>query len=205
MSVFESFKLLKADMVANGWVIDAYPFNYKNCDYIALCKLYGDGEQKPKYSLMKVELLKSENVNDRLVSDVNANGFIIEAKLLRNFFDIEYVENIGELLSQFNKHFAQFIPTYVTLNKSPYIKEVMVTSLSKSDSQDPNKRFCYGVMRNSDERQRTSFNDNKSRLLRPTLYQEFSHDLSISFCYSTDANDHKPDAIIIKSFANRQA
>lgn len=203
MGVFENFKLLKADMVANGWVIDAFPFNYKNREYIVLAKLYEDGEKKPKYALMKVEILKSEKINERLVSAVNVNGFIIEAKLLRAFFDIDYGENLGDLLSQFNEYFAQFIPTHVTLGKSPNIKEAMVTSLSKSDSQNPNKRFCYGVMRNSDGRQRTPFNDNKTRLLRPTLYPEFSSDLSISFCYSTDSNDHKSDAVIIQDFSNR--
>lgn len=203
MSVFESFKLLKADMVASSWVIEAFSFNYKNRDYIVLAKLYEDGEKKPKYALMKVEILKSEKINERLVSAVNANGFMIEAKPLRAFFDIEYGENLGDLLGQFNEYFAQFIPTHVTLGKSPHIEEAMVISLSKSDSQDPNKRFCYGVMRNSDGRQRTPFNDNKTRLLRPTLYPEFSSDLSISFCYSTDANDHKSDAVIIQNFSNR--
>lgn len=203
MSVFQSFKLLKADMVASGWVIEGFPFNYKNRDYIVLAKLYEDGEKKPKYALMKVEILKSEKINERLVSAVNANGFMIEAKLLRAFFDIEYGENVGDLLSQFNEYFAQFIPTHVTLGKSPHIEEAMVICLSKSDSQDPNKRFCYGVMRNSEGRQRTPFNDNKTRLLRPTLYPEFSSDLSISFCYSTDANDHKSDAVIIQNFSNR--
>lgn len=203
MSVFESFKLLKTDMVANGWVIEAFSFNYKNRDYIVLAKLYEDGEKKPKYALMKVEILKREKINERLVSAVNANGFMTEAKLLRAFFDIEYGENLGNLLSQFNEYFAQFIPTHVSLGKSPHVEEAMVISLSKSDSQDPNKRFCYGVMRNSDGRQRTPFNDNKTRLLRPTLYPEFSSDLSISFCYSTDANDHKSDAVIIQNFSNR--
>lgn len=203
MSVFESFKLLKVDMIASGWVIEAFPFNYKNRDYIVLAKLYEDGEKKPKYSLMKVEILKSEKIIERLVLAVNANGFMIEAKPLRAFFDIEYGENLGNLLSQFNEYFAQFIPTHVSLGKSPHVEEAMVISLSKSDSQDPNKRFCYGVMRNSDGRQRTPFNDNKTRLLRPTLYPEFSSDLSISFCYSTDANDHKSDAVIIQNFSNR--
>lgn len=203
MSVFENFKLLKADMIAKGWVIEAFPFNYKSRDYIVLAKLYEDGERKPKYALMKVEILKSENINERLVSAVNANGFLVEAKLLRAFFNIEYGENLGDILSQFNEYFAQFIPSQVTLGKPPKIEEAMVRSLSKSDSQDPKKRYCYAVRRNPDGQQRTPFNDNKTRLLRPTLYPEFSGDQSISFCYSIDANDHKSDAVIIQNFSNR--
>lgn len=203
MSVFESFKLLKADMMAKGWVIEAFLFNYKSRDYIVLAKLYEDREKKPKYALMKVEILKSKNINERLISAVNTNGFLIEAKLLREFFNIEYGENLGDILSQFNEFFSQFIPTQVTLGKPTKIEEAMVVSLSKSDSQDPNKRYCYGVRRNPDGQKRTPFNDNKTRLLRPTLYPEFSEDQSISFCYSTDTNDHKPDAVIIQDFSNR--
>lgn len=203
MSVFENFKFLKADMIEKGWVIEAFPFNYKSCDYIVLAKLYEDGEKKPKYALMKVEILKSDVINVRLASHVNANGFLIEAKLLREFFNIEYGENLGDLLSQFNEYFAQFVPTQVNLVKWPQIKEAMVASLSKSDSQDPNKRYCYGVRRNPEGEKRTSFNDNKTRLLRPTLYSEFSSDQSISFCYSTDVNDQKSDAVIIAVFSNR--
>ncbi|ODB39796.1 hypothetical protein BB427_01485 [Pseudoalteromonas sp. BMB] len=203
MSVFENFKLLKADMVAKGWVIEAFPFNYKNLDYIVLAKLYEVDEKKPKYALMKVEILKSESIDERLVSAVNANGFLIEAKLLREFFNIEYGKNIGDILSQFNEYFAQFIPTQVTLGKSPLIERAMVASLSKSDSQDPSKRYCYGVRRNPDGQKRTPFNDNKTRLLRPTLYPEFSRDQSISFCYSTDINDHESDAVIVQNFSNR--
>src|SRR3990167_1532914 len=117
MNVFDSFKLLKNDMIDKGWVIDAFPFNYKDCDYIVLAKLYQEGEKKPQYALMKVEILKSENIDERLTAPVNANGFLIEAKPLREFFNIEYGGNLGDLLSQFNAYFSQFIPTHVNLGK----------------------------------------------------------------------------------------
>lgn len=203
MSVFDSFNLLKTDMIENGWTIEGFPFNYKSHGYIVLAKLYEKGERRPKYALIKVEILKNKNINERLVSAVNANGFLIEPKLLREFFNIGYGENLGDILSQFNEYFSQFIPTKITLGKPLRIEDAMVESLSKSDSQDPKKRYCYGVMRNQDGRTRTLFNDNKTRLLRPTLYQEFSGDQSISFCYSIDTNDHKSDAVIIQNFSNR--
>lgn len=204
MSVFDNFKLLKADMIANGWVIEAFPFNYKNRDYIVLAKLYQPGENKPKYALMKVEILRVQDIKERLTSAVNVNGFMISAKELRAFFDIEYGQNIGDLLNQFCQYFASFIPTQVTLAKPPHIEEAMVTSLSRSDSQDPRKRYCYGVMRNPGGRKRTPFNDNKTRLLRPILYDEFSSDKSISFCYSKDSSDHKSDEVIIEMFSNKK-
>lgn len=203
MNVFDSFKLLKNDMIDKGWVIDAFPFNYKDCDYIVLAKLYQEGEKKPQYALMKVEILKSENIDERLTAPVNANGFLIEAKPLREFFNIEYGGNLGDLLSQFNAYFSQFIPTHVNLGKPQNLKEAMIASLSKSDGEAPDRLYCYAVRRNPEDQKRTPFNDNKTRLLRPNLYAEFESDLSISFCYSINIHDEERDAEVIAKFTNR--
>lgn len=75
--------------------------------------------------------------------------------------------------------------------------------MSQSDSQDPNKLYCYAVRRNPIGQKRTPFNDNKTRLLRPSLYTEFEGDSSISFCYSADINDEEGDAEIIEKFTIR--
>jgi hypothetical protein len=203
MSVFDNFKLLKMDMINNGWVIEAFPFNYKNCDYIVLAKLYQENEKKPKYALLKLEILKRNNIDERLSTPVNANGFFIEVQLLRQFFNINYGENLGDILSQFNEYFAQFIPTHVNLVKPQELKDVMISSLSKSDSQNPNKLYCYDVRRNPEGQHRTPFNDNKTKLLRPNLYLTFENDPSISFCYSTESGDEETDAEVIAKFTNR--
>lgn len=203
MSVFENFKLLKKDMIDKGWVIEGFPFNYKNCDYIVLAKLYQEGEKKPQYAIMKVDILKSNNIDNHITVPVNINGFLIKAQQLREFFNIDYAENLGDILSQFNEYFAHFIPTQVTLGKPQELIDVMIRSLSKSDSEDPNKLYCYDVRRNPEGQKRTPFNDNKTRLRRSNLYVAFESDPSISFCYSTDINHEKTDAQIIEKFINR--
>ncbi len=38
--IFENFKLLKNDMEKNGWIIEAFNFNFKSIEYIILVKLY---------------------------------------------------------------------------------------------------------------------------------------------------------------------
>ncbi len=203
MSVFENFKLLKMDMIDKGWVIEAFPFNYNNCDYIVLAKLYQEGEKKPQYALMKVDILNRNNIDNRITVPVNTNGFLIEAQLLREFFNIDYAENLGDILRQFNEYFAHFIPTQLNLGKPQELIDVMIGSLSKSDSEDPNKLYCYDVRRNPKGQKRTPFNDNKTKLLRPSLYETFTNDPSISFCYSTDINHEETDAEIIAKFTNR--
>ena len=102
-----------------------------------------------------------------------------------------------------NEHFAQFIPDKVDLSKSNLFKTAMNKSLSESDSEDPNKIYCYCVRRNPDNGTRSIFNDNKSRLLRPKLYEKFKGDNTVSFCYSPNSEREKSDAEIIRNFTNK--
>lgn len=51
---------------------------------------------------------------------------------------------------------------------------------------------------------RSIYNDNKTRLLRPTLYEEYKDDNTISFCYSNDEEKEKSDREIKFNFAKNQ-
>lgn len=204
MNIFENFKLLKADMEEKGWVIEAFSFNYKKVDYVVLVKLYQKNEVKEnRYALLKVEFLKTHDIDDNLVVPVNVREFLIDARTLREYFGIEWSENLGNILHQFSEHFAQFIPDKVNLSKSDLFKIAMTKSLSKSDSEDPNKIYCFGVRRNRDNGTRSIFNDNKSRLLRPKLYEKFIGENTVSFSYSTDREKEKSDAEIIRNFTKK--
>ncbi|MCB7265834.1 DUF6037 family protein [Erysipelatoclostridium ramosum] len=45
------------------------------------------------------------------------------------------------------------------------------------------------------------FNDNKTRLLRPSLYDHFKNDTTVSFCYKPLPSDHKDDSTILLNFS----
>ncbi|WP_158977370.1 DUF6037 family protein [Cellulophaga sp. L1A9] len=203
MNIFENFKLLKSDMIQNGWVIEAFPFNYKMVDYIILAKLYQEHEKRPKYALLKTEIIKADNTSKSLTIPANSNGFITDAKTLREFFNIEYSKNIGDILKQFENHFSIFIPTQINPNKPGNLKKSMISSLSKSDSEDPEKIYCFTVRRNPNKESRSLFNDNKSRLLRPNLYLKFKEEPTISFCYSKNIIDEKSDEEVLLNFSKR--
>jgi len=202
MGIFENLKILKQDMENHGWIIEAFPFYYNNHDYIVLVKLYQNGDEKPQYALLEVEILNKNNINNNLIVPVNINGFMTDARTLREFFNINYVENIGDILRQFNEYFSGFIPTKINMNKSSDLETVMISSLSKSDSQDPNKIYCFALKRNPDGKTRSPFNDNKSRLLRPKLYEKFKNDKTVSFSYSSIKEKEKSDEEIINNFSN---
>lgn len=111
-------------------------------------------------------------------------------------------------MQQFYAYLASYIPTEVSNGKSDREKECMVSSLSRSDGEDENKIYCYDIKRNpivnNKQYVRSIYNDNKTRLLRPTLYEEYKDDNTISFCYSNDEEKEKSDREIKFNFAKNQ-
>src|SRR5699024_6770333 len=123
-------------------------------------------------------------------------------KTLREYFNIEFSKNLGDILKQFNHHFSSFIPTEVNETKSPNEEKAMVGSLSFSDNDDPNKIYCFAVKRNplkenGEYGERTPYNDNKARILKRTLYEKLKKEKHLSFCFSSDPNAKKTDNEIL--------
>lgn len=161
-------------MEAKGWVIDAFNFEYKQQKYIILVTLFDPKENKPEYALVKLEFLAIDNFDKSLSTCANSIKLFCTAKELRIFFGINYSENFGDIIKQFYQHLSTYIPAQVSNNKTSEQKKAINISLSKSVSEDPNKIYCYKVRRNpinSDGTlvQRSSYNDNKTRVNRDWL------------------------------------
>ena len=201
MMPLEKLKSLKYDMEKNNWVISSFCFKYNNVSYIALVILYLPGEKHDKYALLQIDFIK-EDGGEHLLIPANANGLIGDAKTIRCFFNIDYGDKLGDLLKSFYNHLGKQIPSSVPVKVSAAEKRVMIKYLSESDSENPNKIYCYMVKRNPKKADGTSmtrstFNDNKTKLLRPDLYNKLSKDKTISFCYSDDESKDKTDAEIL--------
>lgn len=210
MGALANIKALKEDMENKKWVIDSFMFEFKDTDYIVLVKLYDQNENKPKYALIKMEFLKVDDITDNLEVPANSNSLMVEPRVLRNYFGIEYAANLGDILQEFSRHLGGFIPTRVLHNKNDMQKRVMVSSLCKSDSENPNKIYCYKVRRNPDKAdgkpgQRSPYNDNVTRIRRPALYEKLHKDTSLSFCYSEDFTLQKSDEEIIRNWASNNS
>lgn len=211
MSVFKNLKLLKCDMEKNGWIIDSFLFEYKRRTYVVIVHLYAAAEHRPKYALLKLEFLKEGKFSDSLTVAANSVKLFIEIKHLRDFFEIEYGRNYSDLIEQFNANFATFIPTILNNNKSKVEIEAISTSLSKSDSKDPKKIYCFDIKRNGmktdgTNAERSIYNDNKARLLRGSLYSILNcqNEKNLSFHFSIDPQDEKTDEEIISNWAKRK-
>ena len=200
--LLENLRQLKEDMRNKGWTICSFLFKYKTIEYIVLVKRFVGTEKRiDKYALVKLHFMKANNLSDELQVEANVKKLIVDPKKLREYFGIEYRENLGNILQQLTENLGRVIPTKMSENSSKMEKSAMVRSLSKSDSEDPNKIYCNKVRRNRDGGQRSEFNSDKTRLLRPMLFREFCNDKSISFCYYADKEMENDDATIIRNFS----
>lgn len=209
-NIFNNLKELKADMEQKGWSIESFLFLYREVQYVVLVKLYDETkEKKPQYALVKMEFVAEDN--NSLTIPTNSGGFmteIVSIATIRNFFGVEYQENIGDFMQQFYEYLARFIPDVVSDRKTKREKQCMVSSLSRSDGEEENRIYCYQVRRNPNVNNhqyvRSIYNDNKTRLLRPALYEEYKDDDTISFCYIEDREKEKTDIEIKVNFAKNQ-
>lgn len=200
--MLENLKSLKEDMKNNGWTICSFIFKYKNKNYIVLVKRFvGNVQRILKYALVKLEFMKETDLTDLLEVEANSNGLLIDAKTLREYFGIEYSNNLGDIINQFSNQLGDSIPTNIKMNISDIEKQAMVRSLSMSDSEDPEKIYCTMVRRNPEGKKRSEFNSDKTKLLRSELFKYFKDDESISFCYSKEPEKENNDATILKNFS----
>ncbi|MDM5336372.1 DUF6037 family protein [Fictibacillus enclensis] len=198
----ENLKSLKDDMVSKNWTICSFIFSYKKIEYIVLVKRFVGTEKRINtYALVKLHFMKSNNLKDDLEVEANSHRLLIDSKDLRQYFGIEYQENLGDILRQFTERLGGVIPLSVPDKVSVIEKTAMVQSLSKSDSEDPNKIYCTKVKRNPNGGKRSEFNADKTKLLRETLFKHFRNHIGISFCYSDEASKENDDAVILRNFA----
>lgn len=200
--LLNNLKELRNDMESKGWTICSFLFGYKSTEYIVLVKRFiGTEEKGNPYALVKLHFMKSDDLNNDLQVEANIRGLLIDAKTLRNYFGIEYTENLGDILKQFTERLGRAIPASIPDSITTLQRKAMVRSLSISDSGNPNKIYCSKVRRNPNGGQRSEFNSDKTKLLRPLLFEKFCDDKSISFCYYEDSAMENDDATILRNFS----
>ncbi len=199
-----NLKELRDNMEEKGWTICSFLFKYKGIEYIVLVKRFvGIEKKKDQYALVKLHFMKSNDLSDDLQVEANIRGLIIKARVLREYFGIEYQKNLGNILKQFAERLGNEIPKDVPKYFSDIETTAMVRSLSKSDSEDPNKIYCNKVKRNPNGGRRSVFNADKTKLLRPELFKYFRNEPNISFCYYADYTLENDDTTILRNFSKQ--
>lgn len=204
-NILQNITLLRNDMRAKGWIITAFDFVYKNVTYVVVFECLDKNIAKNKYYIAQLIFINTEN-NEKLITLANSVRFSVDTVTVRRFFNVNYVKNLGDFEMQFYKNFAKYIPnSFHKPNKNQ--QDYVIDILNKRDND--NNRYCYAVKRNGKNKEnkqihRTIYNDNKTRLLRPDLYEHFKNDTTISFCYKPLPSDKKDDSTILLNFSKNQ-
>lgn len=194
----ENLRIIRNELKKRNWVVDAFLFQYKNQEYIVLVKVYSDEEenQKPAFAIVKLEFIKKGHKNENFCTYADLYKIDIpDKKTFRDFFGIEYKENLGDVFKQFTQHFSTFIPNQLTAIRDESLKKTVTEYLNKTDSQSSKGIYCFGVMRNGirkngKQAQRSPANNQKAEFLRPELHKKLN-DTTISFCFCDDPSREK--------------
>lgn len=142
MHNFSNLRPLINDLSDRGWTLSCFTFTYKRIPYVVVVKRFlSPSEKHSKYALAKLEIIDCTNPDRRFLTEANSNGFIASAKKIREFFGIAYGDNIGDILEQLASHINNFMPHQVPNKYSEQEKIFAIESLSKSDSEDPQKNL----------------------------------------------------------------
>lgn len=212
-ALLENLRNIRNELKKKDWVVDAFLFRYKNLEYIVLVKVYSDEEekQKPDFAIVKLEFIKKgrhKNKNYCTYADLY-RIHIPDMKSFREFFGIEYKENLGDVIKQFTQHFSTFIPNHLTAtNNESLLKDSITEYLDKTDSQSSKGKYCFsvkrnGIRKNGKQAKRSPANNQKAAFLRPDLHKKVD-DHTISFCFCEDPTREKTDDEILEAWGRNK-
>lgn len=196
---------IKKQMEKLDWMIQPFIFSYKKVKYIvAIIRFLPNEEKNKNFAQVKLHFMKYNDFRKSLLCEVDKYKLIISAKELREFFGIEYSENLRDILQDFTNYLDSCVPDKIN-NMSEIEKKAALYSIKNlSDPYNINKIYCIGVKRNPEKWKRTDFNFDKARILVPKLFDYFKFDETISFCFSENKADEKSYEEIIRNFAKNR-
>lgn len=202
-----NIRKLRDDLRKNDWVITAFPFTYKQKTYVVIFEDAKALHIKTEYYIAQLTFIDSIDENHILSTLANSSHFKVSAKEFREFFDISYTTNLGDIFQQFYSYFSKFIPETMPQKLDDTLEHHVLHIIDKRENQQ-NAIYCFKAFRNGivndKQRHRTPYNADKTKLRRPNLYQYFKDDNTISFAYSADPLEEKTDLEIIQNFIKRE-
>lgn len=95
-------------MEMHDWTISSFIFCYKKNKYIVLVKRFVENEAKSdKFALVKLHFMRASDLSNELICEANKNKLLIDPKTMREYFEIEYTKNLGDILRQFTEYLGQ--------------------------------------------------------------------------------------------------
>lgn len=93
-------------MRRQGWVVTCFDFTYKQRGYYVTVTDYINSPKPDGFALVDLCFMRKTDITDSLSVPANQGGLMVEAQTLREFFGIEWAENLGDILHQFTEVFS---------------------------------------------------------------------------------------------------
>jgi len=204
-----NLRTLRDNMRRRAWVITCFRFDYNDRQYVVIVERYVAPRVQPEYALVELRFVDRADQGRTLEVPANTSRLMTDARTLREYFHIRWVDNLGDILQQFADQFGQVVPTSLPVELPSGDRAVVLTQLSTADGDDPRKIYCTHVRRNPNHADgspgmRSAFNSQKTEILRPDLYRQLSGDAGLSFCFSLDRQLERSDAAILELLSERQ-
>lgn len=208
MPVINNIGALKLNMRENGWHMTAFSFNYKQIQYDVLFEDLDNIAKKNKYASVKLTFIDIDNPERTYSIEANQMQMYFDPKTFREFFGIEYSNNLGNIFRQFYDYFVTFVPPVApTLNVRQ--NNEIDRALAQNDNRDPNAIYCYDARRlgikNGKQMNRSIFISNLTKRRKPKLYGYFEDEPTVTFYYSPNPADELFDTEIIRKFTLRES
>lgn len=123
-NILQNITVLRDDMKSKGWIITAFNFTYKKIRYIVVFECLDKSIKKNKYYIAQLTFINTDTDN-KLITLANSIRFSIDMVSIRYFFNVEYVENLGDFEIKFYKNFAKYIPTSFHLPTHEQLDQVI--------------------------------------------------------------------------------
>lgn len=200
-----NIRSLRDSLREDGWCITAFRFTYNKAKYIVLIEDIEKLDIKVmQYAIVRITFIDIQNHDRVLQAQANSAKIMMNPREFREYFGIEYSENLGDIFAQFYSYFNRSMPCLRQDETDPELKDQMVNQLSMNDNDNPNARNCYEIkingIRNGRQFKRTPFNADKGKLLRPDVFKYIQNESRLSLCFS-ERRDDLPVEVLLANLA----
>lgn len=211
-----NLRSLKQSLLDNGFFIELFTFRYKSKNFLVFFRLLNDKEKKlSEYKYQSGHFLikkldSKDNVIAVLSKYVNSNGFMskgkymskTEVKEIREFFELPYGTYKELKFSELYEKLNNSIPLEINLERRKNYKSELSKALYDS-TEEEDRLYCYDMRRLPVNKHRSIENSEKTKLLRPSLYENYKEESTLSFYYSPNKEDEETDHAIELKYSRR--
>lgn len=199
-----------------GYCMTAFTFEF---NYVECFVIFEDARALGREAKYVSVILTFRDLNDAdhfVEVTANAGGIDLDSSNKREFYEFFHIKygEFNDFWKRFNEELNAAIPPLFIEPENDKIVNVVTHQLGvRTNEPDPNAIYCYSAYRlpvdsrTGKQMHRSPFMDQKTRMLRPRLYERIHAETepTITFRYSADDSRDLLDEDILRQFALTEA